>query len=110
MEEKIKKLYENINFIGFYSTYHKDNCYIEKAMGLFEEIQEFTQWFLAGNQFGIEEEIYESLKENLLGIVKDCITAAKERDRVLMMDALEQGLSEYLKMFLPEDYIESGEI
>ena len=31
-------------------------------------------------------------------------TAAKENDTVLMLDALESGISEYLTMLVPEEY------
>ncbi|MDY4838244.1 MAG: hypothetical protein SO160_01675 [Lachnospiraceae bacterium] len=104
MEEKIKALYENINFIGYYCMSHRKYDYVEKAKSLFPAISEFVEWFMAGNQFGIEEEVYWQLQENLLGILNDMETAFKEQDRVLMLDALESGISEYLVMFLPEEY------
>lgn len=106
MEEKIKKLYENINFIGYYCMYHRKNDYIEKAKSLLPDVQEFVQWFLAGNQFGIEEEIYQKLQRNLISVLQDITEALKQKDRVLMLDALEFGISEYLAMFLPEEYFE----
>lgn len=106
MEEKIKKLYEDINFIGFYCTYHKDGKYIEKAKELIPQIEEFCKWFLEENKFGVDEDLYMALKQNLLGVLNDCSQALKENDRVLMMDALEQGLMEYLRLFLPEECLE----
>lgn len=109
MEEKIQSLYEEINFIGFYCMYHKENHYIEKTAELFPDIQEFAQWFLSGNQFGIEDDLYHALQKSLIEVLKDCEEALRERDRVLMMDALEQGISEYLKMFLSEEYLKEKE-
>ena len=53
MEEKIKALYENINFIGYYCMSHRKYDYVEKAKSLFPAISEFVEWFMAGNQFGI---------------------------------------------------------
>lgn len=103
MLEKIKELYENINFIGFYCTYNKKNQYIEKIKEVLPEVQEFSKWFLAGNTFDIDEETYYALQQNLLEILEDCAEALKENDRVLMMDALEQGILGYLEMFLPEE-------
>ena len=85
---------------------HHNTDYIEKAKDLFPAIQKFTEWFLAGNQFGIENELYETLQENLISILQDMQTALEESDRVLMLDALEHGISEYLRMFLPEQYFE----
>lgn len=43
------------------------------------------------------------MKINLVNILKDCMTAIEQNDRVLMLDALEYGISEYLQLFLPED-------
>lgn len=105
-EEKIKILYNEINFIGFDCMYHKKNVYMDEVKDLIPKVQEFAVWFLEGNQFGIENELYRELSYNLIDILKDCETAWKEKDRVLMMDALEQGITEYLKMFLSEEYLE----
>lgn len=109
MEEKIKALYESINFIGFQSMYSRDTNYMEKIRGLLPDVQEFAEWFLQGDAFGFGEELYQSLRANLLDILKDCADALQEDDRVLMMDALEQGIAEYLRMFLPEDYLREKE-
>lgn len=105
MDEKIQNLYESINFLGFHATYHRDNNYVENSKKLFPKIQEFVQWFTE-QQFGFEPEVYE----NLLDILKDCETAFTEHDNVLMMDALEQGISGYLEMFLSEEYFREKEI
>ena len=48
--------------------------------------------------------MYQALQANLLTILDDIVTAAKENDTVLMLDALESGISEYLTMFVPEEY------
>ena len=104
MEEKIQDLYESINFLGFHATYHRDNNYVENSKGMFLRIQEFVQWFTK-QQFDFEPEVYE----NLLDILKDCETAFMEHDNVLMMDALEQGISGYLEMFLSEEYFREKE-
>lgn len=106
MEEKIISLYEAINFIGFDCTYQRKNNYVERAKELLPRIQEFAEWFLGGNQFGFEEDLYCALQGNMLGILEDITAAMKEQDRVLMLDAVENGIGEYLKMFLPENYFE----
>lgn len=106
MEEKIKQLYENINFIGYYCMFYRKNDYVEKAKKMLPEITEFVEWFMNGNHFNIDEELYIALQQNMNDILKDMQTALEENDRVLMLDALEHGISEYLKMFLPEEYLE----
>ncbi len=99
MEEKIKSLYEEINFLGFHATYHRNNNYVDNSKSLIKEIQEFVQWFMTDCGCVFEQSIYD----NLLDILKDCETALREHDNVLMMDALEQGISGYLEMFLLEE-------
>ena len=44
-----------------------------------------------------------------MDILRDCGLALKEHDNVLMMDALEQGISGYLEMFLSEEYFKEKE-
>ncbi len=104
MEEKIQELYEGINFLGFNATYNRNNNYVDISKSLFPKVQEFVQWFLE-QPFGFETEVYD----NLIGILRDCGTAMKEHDNVLMMDALEQGVSGYLEMFLSEEYFKEKE-
>jgi len=104
MEEKIKELYENISFLGFQATYYRNNTYVQNCQYLIPQIQEFVQWFL-DNFPGMEEGVYQ----NLADILKDCETAIREGDNVLMMDAMEQGIAGYLEMFLSEEYFKEKE-
>lgn len=105
MEEKIQALYEEINFLGFNATYHRNNSYVENSKSILPKVQEFVQWFLTEWGPRVERDIYE----NLLTILKDCETALQECDNVLMMDALEQGISGYLEIFLSEEYFREKE-
>lgn len=104
MEEKIKQLYMDINYIGYRRLESRTNDYVEQAKKLLPKLEEFATWFLAGNQFGIEDELYQALQANLLRVLDDIVTAVKENDTVLMLDALESGICEYLTMFVPEEY------
>lgn len=106
MEKIIQELYENINFLGFQATYHRDNNYVNNSKGLLPKIQTFVQWFMEMGQCEFEKEVYD----NLLDILMDCETAIRENDNVLMMDALEQGISGYLEMFLTEEYFREKEM
>lgn len=105
MEENIQTLYEEINFLGFHATYHRDNNYVENSKSLIPKVQEFVLWFLKEKQSLFEQ----GVSENLIEILKDCETALKQYDNVLMMDALEQGISAYLELFLSENYFKEKE-
>lgn len=103
MEEKIGKLNEQLNLIYIgHMVYQKKNN-VEEIGKLMPQIQEFVLWFLEGNRFGIEEELYQDMGRNLLEILKDLAEALENGDRVLLHDAAAYGLSEYLRMFLPEE-------
>lgn len=105
MQEKIQNLYEEIMFLGFAATYQRNNNYVENSKSVFPEIQEFVQWFMESQQSVFSQEVFE----NLIDILKDCETALREHDNVLMMDALEQGIVGYLEMFLSEEYFKEKE-
>ncbi len=109
MEEKAQRLYEGIHYIGFYDAYYREGRYLEQAKGLIPLVEEFAGWFLGEGGLGLGEEWEAALKENLVGILRDIRQALEEGDRVLLMDALEQGVAEYLEMFLPESYFEERE-
>ncbi|MDD6168818.1 MAG: hypothetical protein PUB46_01900 [Lachnospiraceae bacterium] len=106
MEEKIISLYEGINYTGYCCVYGKKNDYVTRIKSFVSDIREFVAWFMDENKFGIEDDLYMALVNNLIDILKDCNRALEQNDRVLLLDALEYGLVEYLKMFLPENYLE----
>lgn len=105
MQERLQDIYEGIMFLGFDATYQRNNNYVENSKSLLPGIQEFVQWFLGSQQGVFEKEVYE----NLIDILKDCETALREHDNVLMMDALEQSVAGYLEMFLSEEYFREKE-
>ena len=103
-QEWIEQLYQKVNNVSTeYLILQKRNN-VEQIRELIPQIQEFVQWFFT-NISGLEEGVYL----NLTDILKDCETALREEDNVLMMDALEQGLSGYLEMFLSEEYFNEKE-
>ena len=57
-------------------------------------------WFLEGNRFGIEEELYQNMSSNLLEVLKDILEALEQEDMVLLHDAAANGLLEYLQLFV----------
>ncbi len=105
MQELIQSIYEEINFLGFKATYYHKYNYVKNSKAIFPKIQEFIQWFVEERQGVFEKAVYD----NLLDILKDCETAVREQDHVLMMDALEQGISGYLEMFLSEEFFKEKE-
>lgn len=107
MEEKIQKLYCSIRDIGAtFLFYHKRNN-VEEIKKIMPEIQEFILWFLEGNRFGIEEELYQNMCCNLLDILEDIVQALEQHDVVLLHDAATNGLLEYLGLFMDLEQEES---
>lgn len=103
MENKIIELYKKVRDISAAHMVYQDRHNIEMIKKIIPLIQEFVSWFLEENRFGIEQELYRGLCENLLNIVNDILTAIETEDRVLMNDAVAYGLMEYLEMFVGED-------
>ena len=110
MEEKIRGLETSLNqiYVEYMVLQRRNN--IEEIRKLMPQIQEFVVWFLEGNQFGIEDELYQDMSRNLLDILKDMISAMEYGDRVLLHDAAAYGFSEYLRLFLPEQGGEEHEV
>ncbi|MDD6056905.1 MAG: hypothetical protein PUB98_01385 [Clostridiales bacterium] len=99
MEEKIQKLYESLNRISVEYLLCLNRNNVKDTGKLMPEIEEFARWFLQENIFGIEQDLYEGMSNNLLQILNDIVTAMEQNDRVLLNDAVTYGLLEYLKLF-----------
>lgn len=99
MGEKIEFLKSKLGFIGMVYLQSQRVGNIEAVMEYMPQISEFVNWFLGGNIFGIEDNLYQALCDNLLDVVNDIMQANENNDRVLMHDAVQYGLIEYLNMF-----------
>ena len=99
MEEKIEELYKEIVDIsaGYLIYQKRENVTLIKK--IIPQIQEFVLWFLEGNRFGIEEELYLGMCQQLMDILQDILNAIRQEDVVLLHDAAANGLLEYLKLF-----------
>lgn len=102
MEEKILELHDKLRDIGALFLIFQERDNVERIKKIIPEIQEFVLWFLEGNRFGIEDNLYQDMGSNLLNILKDISVALQQHDVVLMHDAAVNGLMEYLKLFLEE--------
>lgn len=102
MEQKIRDLYQNMGDIaaGYLIYQKRDNVLLTK--NIIPQIQEFVLWFLEENRIQAEEELYQGMRENLLVILQDILTALEQGDRVLLHDAMAYGIMEYLEIFVPE--------
>ena len=103
MEEMAKKLLEQINDICIDYLFLKETNVVEKAIKLTDDIRTFTATFLQGNVFGMADEEYENLKQYVIGVLEDYMEAVKQDDMVLMIDTLDYGLRELLKIYIDED-------
>ncbi len=103
MEEKIRELYSKIREMGAsFVIYHKRSS-VEQIKEIMPDIQEFVLWFLEGNRFGIEEQFYKDMSNNILVILEDIFEALKQGDIVLLHDATVNGLLEYLQLFMEQE-------
>lgn len=107
MEKKIQKLYKEIRDIAAWYMIYQRRDNVEQIRKIIPRIQEFVLWFLEGNRFGIEEDLYREMSINLNDILKDILTALEQRDMVLMHDAIAYGMLEYLKLFVDPEQEET---
>lgn len=76
------------------------NNNIERVKEYLPQIQNFIEWFLQGNIWGIEEDLYQNMQLDIINILNDCVTAIKEDDHVLLQDAIGYGLLGYIELFV----------
>ena len=100
MKEELGKLYFELDYIGMVFNKTQKIGNIDAVKEYLPEISQFVEWFLAGNRKHIDDETYNLLASNLIEIMNDIVTAIENQDRVLMNDAIQFGLQEYLKMFI----------
>lgn len=104
MKKEIFELYDNINKISAEYALQKNRKIIEEARKHVSQIQDFALWFLEKNKFGLEMVDYQQHKLVLLEILNDIVKAMENNDKVLMHDALDYGLLEFIKnLHLIED-------
>ncbi len=96
-QECIAQLLQGILQISGDYVYLQKRDNIEKIKELVPQIQKFVLWFMDGNQFGVEQQLYEDMCHDLLEILQDILTALENNDKVLMHDAVAYGLSKYLE-------------
>ncbi|MCI8483295.1 MAG: hypothetical protein HFH41_03015 [Lachnospiraceae bacterium] len=109
MEEKIQSLFYKLRNMGAAFLIYQKRDNIEETKKIIPEIQEFVLWFLEGNRFGIEEELYQNMSSNLLGILEDILAALQQNDMVLLHDATNNGLLEYLQLFVETEQEEEAD-
>ena len=66
-------------------------------------LNNFVNEFFGENVFGLEEGDYQLLKQLLLDILNDITAGMEQRDRVLLEDAVEYGLKEFVELFIPDE-------
>jgi hypothetical protein len=100
MEEKLHSIYKRLVDISAAYLIYQDRHNIELIKDQLPQIQEFVLWFMESNRLEIEASLYADMCSNLIFILKDILTALEQGDRVLMHDAVANGIMEYLDFFI----------
>lgn len=101
--ETLKKLKSDITAECNTYVYWNKPDLIEAVKPLIPDIQSFVMDFIQTEDIGVEPDIKASMNADMLGIIKDVTEALEKNDSVLMYDALQCGLVEYLELFVPEE-------
>ncbi len=67
------------------------------------DVQKFALWFLETKDIGVNEDDKQIMDNNVLMMIKDINEALEHSDSALMYDALQCGIVQYLRLFLPEE-------
>lgn len=68
-------------------------------------LNEFYEQFLRENLFEIDKTDYEKLQLLFINIIRDLSQGLKNKDVVLLEDAMEYGLLPFLEIFMDEDEV-----
>lgn len=109
MKEKIITLYRNIVEICVEYLFYKQKNIIAQVQRILPQIQEFAEWFLTRNELEIDADIYQYMQSQLIEILNDCLEGIKENDVVYLHDALDYGLREFIRVFIPESELDVQE-
>lgn len=110
MEKIIRELYENVYSMKIGYLYYQSRKNLKEIEKIVPDIKEFVLWFLEENRFGVEENFYHDMCNNLIQILQDIIVAMEQEDHVLLHDAVAYGFIDYLEIFIPEEEIKYGNV
>lgn len=112
MDDKIKSLFQSVYQMSFRYLIEQKRDIVVQVKEIIPQIQEFVLWFLEGNRFGIEDELYQEMQNYVLQVLSDIMDAITQNDRVLLHDAIAYGLMEFLRIFIDsaQEEIEDGHI
>lgn len=99
----VEELYKEIYAACIQFAVYKEKNIVEKVQHFFPLLNDFVTVFMGGNEFGIEEEDYQLLRQLLIDILKDIALGIENRDRVLLEDTVEYGLKEFIEIFITDE-------
>lgn len=99
MEALARRLLDSINRICIEYYHLKADDTVEKAVALKEEIQELVSGLLTA--LGEDGESAD-LRAYVLQALRDYADAAAQRDEALMIDTLDYGIRDILKLYIDE--------
>lgn len=103
MLEQIKDLNNKITAICDYYVINNRPSIIEDAKKIMPDIQKIATWFIEEPDIGVTPEQKAYMNSEVVGMLRDMMDAIERKDSVLMLDALDCGIAEYLRLFIPEE-------
>ena len=97
--EKLKDLYTKIENCCNTEIVRRNHQLIKNVKQLLPDIMEFTNIILDKSNFEVDDEIYQVLYVQYMGIVEDLMNGIENQDEVLVMDSLYDGLLEFINIF-----------
>lgn len=103
MLEFVTDLNNRISFVcEKYAVFNRADL-VNDVKEMLPDVQKFAMWFLKTKDIGVSEDEKQIMDNNVLLMMKDINEALEYSDSALMFDALECGVAQYLRLFLPEE-------
>ncbi len=76
---------------------------VKESMEFLKDVQDFASWFLETDDIGVDPDAKKNMNVEMVSVLRDINESLEHEDSALMYDALENGMAEFLRLFIPED-------
>lgn len=98
----MKDLYTKIDNCCRTEIVRRNHQLVKNTKELMPDIIEFTNVVMDSSNFELDDETYQILRIQYVGIVEDLMSGLENQDEVLVMDSLYGGLLEFINLFLDD--------
>lgn len=103
---ELAHIYKQVFFACFRTSVYKKHDMGDRLKAWMPSLSEITEKVIQNNCYGLESQTYEDICVWWNSILSDILEGMTQRDTVLLEDAVEFGLKEFLECFLSEEELQ----